>query len=99
MIIKKLIQVKIHIFDYDYVNAILNNDVCNLINRIFVRKFNLIFYDVDQINVIIINKKRIITYDVYFSRFDVKNRFNYQRFFDESFLKTNIHNDMILNMS
>ena len=49
-------------------------------------------------NVITINKNRIIICHIYFSRIDVRDRFDHQRFFDDFFLNAEIDNDIILNI-
>ena len=46
--IKNIIKIKIYNFNHDDINVILNIEIeCNLINKIFENKFNIIFRDVD----------------------------------------------------
>ena len=99
LFIIKIMKIKINVIDYDFVNAILDCDVeCNLINKSFVKKLNFISFDAKHIDVIIVNKFSIIINDVYFSHINIKNRLNYNRYFEKFFLNVDIDDDVILNM-
>ena len=93
-------KIKINVIDYDFINAILDCDVkCNLISKSFARKLNFISFDAKHIDVMIVNKFSIVINDVYFSHINIKNRLNYDRYFEKFFLNVDIDDDVILNMS
>ena len=100
LFIVKIMKIKINMIDYNFINAILDCDVeYNLINKNFVKKLNLISFDTKYIDVINVNKFSIIINDVYFSHINIKNRLNYDRYFEKFFLNVDIDDDVILNIS
>ena len=62
----------------------------NLINNIFAKQFELKLFNVFNCETMIIDNHFFKIYDVYFVQFEMQNENDVNRFFNDSFIKTNL---------
>ena len=62
----------------------------NLINYIFVKQFELIFFNVSNCEIVIINNHFLENYEIYFVQFEIQDENDVNRFFNDNFLETNL---------
>ena len=71
--------------------TIMNSETkINLINNTFVKQFELKSFSVSSCETMTIDNHFFKIYDVYFVQFEVQNENDVNRFFNDSFLKTNL---------
>ena len=62
----------------------------NLINNIFAKQFELESFNVSSCEAVIIDNHFFKIYDVYFVQFEMQNENDVNRFFNDSFIETNL---------
>ena len=70
----------------------------NLINNVLVKQFELKLFNVFNCETMTIDNHSIKSYDVYFVQFEMQNENDVSRFFNDSFLETNLAWSMTLNL-
>ena len=71
--------------------TIMNSEAeISLINNIFVKQFELKSFNVFSCETVTIDNHFLKIYDVYFVQFEVQNENDVNRFFNDSFLETNL---------
>ena len=75
-----------------------NKNKINFINRIIIKQLNLFSFFINQKICDIINTKLKI-FKIHFFIVVITDKNNNQRFFEKSFLKININENLIFNMS
>ena len=86
--------------DAQEIEIMLNSEAkINLINNILVKQLKLVLFHVSNCQAIDVNNHFLKIYDVYFVQFEVKNENDVSRFFNDSFLETDLAWNMTLNLS
>ena len=62
----------------------------NLINHIFVKQFELKFFNVSNCEIVIIKNHSFKNYEIYFVQFEIQNENDVNRFFNDNFLKIDL---------
>ena len=70
----------------------------NLINKILVKQFELESFNVSNCEAMIIENHFIKNYEIYFVQFEIQDENDVNRFFNDSFLKTNLEWNMTLSL-
>ena len=98
LIVKRCIDVKI-ILEKQQKKVKLNCDnEINLISRKLIKKFNLLFFFIADFDTRIVDNNKLQNYSVHFLIINVIDKNDISKFFEKSFLKINMQNDLILEM-
>ena len=62
----------------------------NLINHIFVKQFELKFFNVSNCEIVTIKNHSFKNYEIYFVQFEIQNENDVNRFFNDNFLKIDL---------
>ena len=62
----------------------------NLINNTFAKQLELISFNVSSCEAIVIKNHSLKNYEIYFVQFEIQNENDVSRFFNDSFLETNL---------
>ena len=80
--------------------AIMNSEAeINLISNVLAKQLELESFNVSSCETMTIDNHSIKSYDVYFVQFEMQNENDVNRFFNDSFLETNLAWDMTLSLS
>ena len=70
----------------------------NFISRQLIKKFDLFFFTIVELNARIVDNSKLQTFDVHFFLINVLNINDVFRFFEKFFMKVSMQNDLILEM-
>ena len=80
--------------------TVMNSEAkINLISNVLAKQFELESFNVSNCETMTIDNYSIKSYDVYFVQFEMQNENDVNRFFNDSFLKTNLAWSMTLSLS
>ena len=95
---RRYIQLKIEINDRRMKTLLNSENKINFINRVIIKQLNLSFFFINKKTCDITNTKLKI-FEIHFFIVAVIDKNNNQRFFEKFFLKININENLIFDMS
>ena len=98
LIKRRCIQIKINIKNKKMKTLLNNENEINFINRIMIKQLKIFFFFIHEKTCDIVNIKLKI-FDVHFLIVVVIDNHEHSRYFEKSFLKININENIILDMS
>ena len=98
LIIKKCIDVKIILNEKRKKTKLNCDNEINFISRQLIKKLDLFFFTIIELNVRIVDNNKLQTFDVHFLLINVLNINDVFRFFEKFFMKISMQNDLIFEM-